>query len=388
MKRDDLTKGFNSRCIYAGQSFDPTTNAVVMPIYATSTFAHTTPGQHTGFDYGRAQNPTRFALERLIASLESGSAGFAFASGQAAAATIVDLLPAGSHIIATDDIYSGTYRIFDMVRHKSAGMSTSYVDLNDPAKLKAALRPKTRMIWVETPTNPLLKLFDIQEIVKFARSHGLQTVVDNTFATPWIHRPLELGVDIVMHSGTKYIGGHSDVIGGLVVTNDPALDERMKFLQNALGAVSGPFDSFLMHRGLKTLGLRMQRHSENALALATWLESHPKVARVIYPGLKSHPQYELATRQMQRGFGGMIGLELKGDSETVRRFLLKCRIFTLAISLGGVESLIEQPSTMTHSFMPKEAREAAGISDGMVRISVGIEDADDLRADLEQALAD
>lgn len=386
LEKNDLINGFDTRAIHAGQHYDEATNAVITPIYATSTFAQQAPGVHKGLDYGRSHNPTRFAFERAIAALEGGEAGFAFASGLAAISTILELLDAGSHIIATDDVYGGTYRLLERVRQRSAGLSVSYVDLTNPALLKQAIRPETRLVWIETPTNPLLKLADIAAISEEAHRHGLIVVVDNTFASPWVQRPLELGADIVMHSATKYINGHSDVIGGVAVTRRADLVEKLGFLQNAVGAIAGPFDSFLMHRGLKTLGLRMQRHTASALQLAGWLESHAKVERVIYPGLPSHPQYALAQRQMNGKGGGMITAVLKGGREAVNQMLTRTHLFTLAESLGGVESLIEYPSEMTHASIPPEVREKIGIKPGLIRISVGIEDVSDLQADLEQSL--
>lgn len=385
-KKADLIKGFDTRAIHAGQHFDPATGALITPIYANSTYAQQAPGDHKGLEYGRSHNPTRFAFERAMAALEGGKAGFAFASGLAASATVLDLLDTGSHVIAIDDLYGGTYRLLERVRRRSAGLGASYIDLTDASRLKAAIRPTTQMVWIETPTNPLLKLADIAAIAEEAHRHGIIVVVDNTFASPWIQRPLELGADIVLHSATKYIGGHSDVIGGIAVTSRPDLVETLTFLQNAVGAISGPFDSFLMHRGVKTLGLRMERHSSNALHLAVWLEGHPKVERVIYPGLESHPQHALAQRQMGGKGGGMITAILKGGRPAVDAALPRTQLFTLAESLGGVESLIEYPSVMTHASIPADIRAKIGIEDGLIRLSVGIEDVSDLKADLEQAL--
>lgn len=383
--KDHLLKGFDTRAIHAGQHFDPTTNAVITPIYATSTYAQESPGVHKGFDYGRSHNPTRFAYERAIAALEGAKAGFAFSSGLAAMATVLDMLEAGAHIVAMDDLYGGTYRLLERVRKRSAGLAVSYVDLTDNAKLKAAIRDNTRLIWIETPTNPLLKLADIEAIAAEAHRHDVIVVVDNTFASPWTQRPLDLGADIVVHSATKYLNGHSDVIGGVAVASDAALVDQLAFLQNSIGSIAGPFDSFLAHRGLKTLGLRMERHNKNALQLATWLEKHPKIERVLYPGLPSHPQYALAQKQM-RGGGGMITAFLKGGLEDARTMLSRTRLFTLAESLGGIESLIEHPAIMTHASIPKDVREKVGIKDGLIRLSVGIEDAEDLQNDLTQAL--
>ncbi|QQS54416.1 MAG: PLP-dependent transferase [Candidatus Competibacteraceae bacterium] len=377
--------GFATRAIHAGQSPDPTTGAVVTPIYATSTYVQSSPGVHQGFEYSRSQNPTRFAYERCVADLEGGHAGFAFASGLAATSTVLELLDSGAHVVALDDIYGGTRRLFEQVRRRSAGLSFTYSDLRDRAALEAALTPDTRMIWVETPSNPLLKLVDLEMIAAVARQHGILAVADNTFATPWAQRPLEYGFDIVVHSATKYLNGHSDVIGGIAVCRGAELAERLGYLQNAIGAVASPFDSFLVLRGLKTLALRMERHSANALHIAAWLEQHPKIERVIYPGLLSHPQHELARRQM-RGFGGMIGAVVRGDLAEVTGFLERCRIFVLAESLGGVESLIEHPAIMTHASVPPEVRLELGIDDGLVRLSVGVEAVEDLVADLEQAL--
>lgn len=377
---------FATRAIHAGQSPDPTTGAVMMPIYATSTYVQESPGQHKGYEYSRTQNPTRQAYERCIADLESGSAGFAFASGLATTATILDLLNTGDHVIAMDDLYGGTFRLFDKVRKRSAGLNFSFVDLTNIDNLQAALRPETKMIWVETPTNPLLKLVDLEKIAAFGKKHNLITVADNTFATPWIQRPLELGFDMVMHSATKYLNGHSDIVGGMaIVGENTALKDQMAFLQNAVGAIAGPFDSFLALRGLKTLALRMQRHCENGLQIAEWLEKHPKIEKVYYPGLKSHPQHALAQRQMQ-AFGGIVTVVLKGDLAATKRFLERCHLFALAESLGGVESLVDHPAIMTHASIPVETRKQLGISDSLVRLSVGVENVDDLMADLAYAL--
>jgi cystathionine beta-lyase/cystathionine gamma-synthase len=377
---------FATRCIHAGQAPDPTTGAIMPPIYATSTYVQESPGVHKGYEYSRTQNPTRFAYERCVADLESGSRGFAFASGLAATATLLDTLEPGAHVIASDDMYGGTYRLFARVREKSAGLSFSYVDLREPKNVEAAIRPETKLIWVETPSNPMLKLADLSAIAEIAKRHGVLACADNTFASPYLQRPLEQGFDLVMHSATKYINGHSDVNGLLIVGGDAALGERLAFLQNAVGAVAGPFDSFLALRGVKTLAVRMQRHCENALALAQWLERHPKIARVHYPGLVSHPQHALAKRQMARGYGGMISIELEGGLDDARRFLERCEVFALAESLGGVESLIEHPAIMTHASVPAATRAQLGISDTLCRLSVGIENVDDLRADLQQAL--
>jgi len=378
---------FNTRAIHEGQYPDPTTGAVITPIYATSTYAQEAPGVHKGYDYGRSHNPTRFAFERAIAALEGGKYGYAFSSGLAAAGSVLEILESGSHIISVDDLYGGTYRLFERVRKQSAGLNITYVDLIDPKNLAPTIGPETRMIWVETPTNPLLKLIDLAAIAREARKHNIITVADNTFATPWIQRPLELGVDIVLHSATKYLNGHSDVIGGAVVTANEELAKKIGFIQNAVGSIAGAFDSFLMHRGMKTLGLRMQRHCENAAHLAVWLETRKEIERVIYPGLKSHPQHELALRQMKDNYGGMITIILKGGLSAAESMLKRCKIFTLAESLGAIESLIEHPAIMTHASIPKEIREKAGISDGLIRLSVGIENVEDLKTDLEQAFS-
>ena len=380
--------GFATRAIHAGQSPDPTTGAIMTPIYATSTYVQDAPGEHKGFEYSRSHNPTRFALEDCVADLENGAAGFAFASGLAAMGTILELLDSGDHVIAMDDLYGGSYRLFENVRRRSAGLEFSFVDLSDPANLEAALTPKTKMIWVESPTNPLLKMVDLGAIAAFAKAHGLIAVCDNTFCSPAVQRPLDHGIDIVMHSTTKYLNGHSDVVGGIAVVGDgrDGLRERLGYLQNAVGAVAGPFDSFLVLRALKTLPVRMQRHCENAAAVAAFLEAHPKIEKVYYPGLASHPQHALAQRQMH-GFGGMVTAVLKGGLDDARRFLGRCELFALAESLGGVESLIEHPAIMTHASIPKEIRESLGISDGLVRLSVGIEEVDDLIAELKAALA-
>jgi len=378
---------FATRTIHAGQSPDPTTGAVMQPIYATSTYVQSSPGVHKGYEYSRTQNPTRFAYERCVADLEGGKQGYAFASGLAATATLLDTLEPGSHVIASDDMYGGTYRLFARVREKSAGLKFSYVDMREPKNIEAAIHPETRLIWVETPTNPMLKLVDLSAIAAIAYKHKLLAAADNTFASPYLQRPLEHGFGLVMHSATKYLNGHSDVVNGMLVVGDDAeLAERLTFLQNAVGAVAGPFDSFLALRGLKTLAVRMQRHCENALALAHWLEAHPKVSKVHYPGLASHPQHALAGRQMKGGYGGMISIELKGGLEDSRRFLERCQIFALAESLGGVESLIEHPAIMTHASIPAAARAQLGISDSLCRLSVGIEDVEDLKVDLHQAL--
>ncbi|MBO9546151.1 PLP-dependent aspartate aminotransferase family protein [Caulobacter sp.] len=379
---------FATRTIHGGQYPDPTTGAVMVPIYATSTYAQASPGEHKGFEYSRSHNPTRFAFERCIADLESGTAGFAFASGLAAASTILETLDSGAHVIASDDLYGGSFRLFDKVRKRSAGLTFSFVDMADLAALEAAITPATRMIWVETPTNPMLRLADLAAIAALAKKHGLVTVADNTFASPYIQRPLELGFDVVMHSATKYLNGHSDVVAGVAVVGDnAALADQMKFLQNAVGGVLGPFDSFLALRGVKTLALRMQRACDSALEIARYLEKHPAIERVIYPGLESHPQHDLAKRQMTGGFGGIISADVKGGLAPARKMLERTRLFTLAESLGGVESLIEHPAIMTHASIPADQRAALGITDGLIRLSVGIESCRDLISDLDAALS-
>ncbi|WP_243039091.1 trans-sulfuration enzyme family protein [Dyella sedimenti] len=384
-KKRNPALGLGTRAIHAGQYPDPATGAIMTPIYATSTYVQSSPGVHKGYEYSRTQNPTRMAYERCVAALEGGSAGFAFSSGLAAAATVLDLLDTGSHVIAMDDLYGGTYRLFEKVRRRSAGLDFSFVDLNDIGALKGALKSNTRMIWAETPTNPMLKLVDLGKIAAFAKKHGLILVVDNTFCSPMIQRPLEWGADLVLHSATKYLNGHSDMVGGIVVTGNAELAERMAFLQNSVGAVAGPFDAFLAMRGLKTLHLRMKAHCASALELATWLEKHPAVEHAIYPGLKSHPQHKLARRQMS-GFGGIISIEVKGGLKKAKRMLERCELFALAESLGGVESLIEHPAIMTHASLPQTRRKQLGISDGLIRLSVGVEDIDDLREELKVAL--
>jgi len=384
---DHAKLGLGTRAIHAGQKPDPTTGAVMTPIYATSTYVQRSPGDHQGFEYSRSHNPTRFAYEDCVAALEGGRRGYAFASGLAATSTALEVLDAGSHVICMDDVYGGTYRLFERVSKRSAGLEFSFVDLHDLDAVAAAVRPNTRLIWCETPTNPMLKLVDIAKLAEFARSRGLILAVDNTFCSPILQRPLELGAHLVMHSATKYLNGHSDIVGGMLVVGDHAeLEEQLTFLQNAVGGVQGPFDSFLALRGLKTLHLRMRAHCENALALAQWLESHPKVSKVIYPGLASHPQHELAKQQMH-GFGGMITVLLNTDLAGTRRMMEGCKLFALAESLGGVESLINHPAIMTHASVPTENRARLGIHGNLVRLSVGVEDLADLRAELEEALA-
>lgn len=378
-----------TRTIHGGQQFDPTTGAVMQPIYLSSTYAQASPGEHLGFEYSRSHNPTRYAYERAVANLESGRRGFAFASGMAAIATICEIIPHGSHVIASDDLYGGTFRLFDKVRKQSANLRFTFVDMTDLDQVAAAFETDTKMVLIESPTNPLLKLADIAAIAALGKQHDCIIVADNTFATPILQRPLELGCDIVVHSATKYLGGHSDAVSGIaVVGDDVELQEKMAFLQNSIGAIAGPFDSYMVLRGIKTLALRMREHSRSALKIAAWLEQHPNVKRVIYPGLPSHPQHELAKRQMPNGFGGIVSMELNGSLEDAKCFLERCQLFTLAESLGGVESLIEHPAIMTHASIPPENRAKLGISDTLIRISVGIEHLDDLVVDLSNALQD
>lgn len=378
--------GLGTLAIHGGQSVDPSTGAVMPPIYATSTYAQSSPGVHQGFEYSRTHNPTRFAYERCAAALEGGTRGFAFASGMAATSTVLELLDSGDHVVAMDDLYGGSYRLFERVRRRSAGLDFSFVDLTDPAMFEAAITPKTKLVWVETPTNPMLKIVDLQAISAIARKRGLLMVVDNTFASPILQRPLEHGADIVLHSATKYLNGHSDMVGGMVVVGDNnELAEQLAFLQNSIGAVQGPFDSFLALRGLKTLHLRMKAHCESAQALAEWLESHLAIEKVIYPGLTSHPQHALAKGQMD-GFGGIVSIYLKDGFEAAKRFCERTELFTLAESLGGVESLVNHPAVMTHASIPPQRRAELGITDNLVRLSVGVEALEDLRADLDLAL--
>lgn len=386
-RRHNSSWGFNTRAIHADQEVDPSTGAVITPIYATSTYAQEAPGVHKGFDYGRSHNPTRFAYERAIANLEGGSAAFAFSSGLAAAATVLELVESGGHVIASDDLYGGTFRLFERVRKFSSKLEFTYVDLCDAQALEKAVKPHTRMLWVETPTNPLLKLVDLSAAAALAKKHKLISVADNTFASPWVQQPLAHGFDLVLHSATKYLNGHSDIIGGVVAVGDnKELSERLAFLQNAIGSIAGPFDSFLAHRGVKTLGLRMKQHCENAAAVAAWLEKQPQVEKVIYPGLASHPQHALAKKQMP-AFGGMVTAVLKGGLPAATKMLSACEVFTLAESLGGIESLIEHPAIMTHATIPPENRKKLGIDDGLIRLSCGIENTDDLIADLQNALS-
>jgi cystathionine gamma-lyase len=378
-------QGFATRAIHAGQEPDPSTGAIMTPIYATSTYVQESPGKHKGYDYARSINPTRLAYEKCIADLESGTRGFAFASGLAAMATALELIDSGSHIIASDDLYGGTFRLFDKVRRRSANLDFTFVDLTDARDFEDEIKSNTRMVWIETPSNPLLKLIDLEAIAKTARERNVISVCDNTFASPWIQRPLELGFDVVIHSATKYLNGHSDLVGGaLVVGENKEIGDQIAFLQNSVGAIAGVFDSFLVMRSLKTLALRMERHCANALEIARWLEDQPQVKSVSYPGLKSHPQHDLARQQM-RGFGGMVTITLKTDLEGTKRFLENTELFALAESLGGVESLINHPALMTHASVPREQRDALGVTDSLVRLSVGIEDVRDLIDDLKNA---
>ena len=383
-------QGFSTRAIHAGQQPDPVTGAIMTPIYATSTYVQESPGVHKGYEYSRTHNPTRKALEECVADLENGAAGFAFASGMATSGTMLELLDSGAHVIAGDDLYGGTYRLFENVRKRTAGLDFTFIDFSDLDAVEAAVRPETAMIWVESPTNPLLKVIDLEGVAGIARRHNLISVCDNTFCSPYVQRPLDLGIDLVVHSTTKYLNGHSDVVGGIAVVSGSSkfddLGERIAYLQNAVGGVPGPFDSFLVLRALKTLPLRMERHCENATRVAEFLDGHDKIDRVYYPGLTSHPQHELAKRQMNGG-GGMVTAVLKGGLDAATRFLERTRLFSLAESLGGVESLIEHPAIMTHASIPPEIRAEIGIDDGLVRLSVGVEDIDDLLADLGQALA-
>jgi cystathionine gamma-lyase len=380
-------QGLNTRAIHAGQRPDPTTGAIMTPIYATSTYVQASPGVHQGFEYSRTANPTRQAYEACIADLESGSAGFAFASGMAATTTILDMLNTGSHVLAMDDLYGGTYRVFENVRRRSAGLDFTFADLVEVDDWDALIKPTTRMIWVETPTNPLLKILDLERVAAFAKKHKLISVCDNTFATPFVQRPLELGFDMVVHSATKYLNGHSDMVGGVAVVGDNAEQaERLAYLINAVGAIQGPFDSFLALRALKTLGLRMERHNQNAQKLAEWLEGHPKLERVLYPGLESHPQHALAAKQMN-GYSGIVTIFVKGGMEKTRKVLESFEVFALAESLGGVESLVNHPAIMTHASIPPDIRADIGITDNLIRLSVGVEDYQDLQDDLEHALS-
>ena len=383
---DEEKLTFATRAIHAGQSPDPSTGAIMQPIYATSTYVQSSPGVHQGYEYSRTQNPTRMAWERCIADLESGSHGFAFASGMATTATVLELIDAGSHVIALDDLYGGSRRLFDGVRKRSANLEFTFIDMTELATVREAIRPNTRLVWIESPSNPLLKIIDIAGLAGICRERDLLLVVDNTFATPYLQRPLELGADIVMHSATKYLNGHSDIVGGVAVTARDDLAERLAYLQNSIGAVAGPFDSFLALRGIKTLDVRMERHTRSAAEIATWLEQHAGVSHVLYPGLESHPQHALAAQQMQGG-GGIVTFFIDGTIDNARRFLENTRLFALAESLGGVESLVDHPAIMTHASVPPERRAELGISDQLIRLSVGIEGAHDLIEDLDRALA-
>lgn len=386
MSEKNKIYGFSTNAIHAGQEPDPTTGAIMTPIYATSTFVQSSPGVHKGYEYSRSGNPTRKALERCIAELEGGYRGYAFSSGLAASATVLELLDKDAHVLAINDLYGGTYRLFEQVKKRSSGLQVTYLDLQNPESVRSAVRENTKLLWIETPTNPLLNIVDLRKIAQVASEYGIITVCDNTFATPYIQKPLELGFDIVVHSATKYLNGHSDVVAGIAVTRIKGeLSQRLKYLQNAVGAVLSPLDSFLVLRGLKTLALRMRAHSDNALAVAQFLESHPKVERVIYPGLPSHPDHDLARKQMN-AFGGMVTFLIKGGEAEARAFLEKTKLFALAESLGGVESLIEHPAIMTHASIPREIRERGGIFDNLIRVSVGVEDVEDLIAELDHAL--
>lgn len=378
-------KHIETRVIHGGQHADPATGAVMPPIYASSTYKQRSPGQHQGYEYSRTQNPTRFAYERCIADLESGCNGFAFASGMAAISTLLELLDHGDHVVVLDDVYGGTYRLFEKVRSRSSGLNFTFVDFTDLDTVEAAITDKTRMLFVESPSNPLLKIVDLAAVAKLGKKHNVLCVADNTFATPLLQRPLELGFDIVVHSATKYIGGHSDIISGLLVTGRKELAEQLAFLQNSAGAIGDPFSAFLGLRGLKTLALRMQRHCKNAMTVAKHLEQHKLVRRIYYPGLESHPNHEIAAKQMA-GFGGIVSVDFNLTLKQTVKLLESFSVFTLAESLGGVESLVDHPAIMTHATIPKETREQLGITDGLVRFSVGIENIDDLISDLEHAL--
>ena len=388
MSRKRNKQGFETRAIHAGQEPDPTTGAIMTPIYTSSTYVQESPGVHKGYDYSRSVNPTRKALESCIADLEGSNYGFAFASGMSASATVLELLDSGDHVIAMDDLYGGTYRLFENVRKRSAGLEFTFCDLSDLNTLETSINQSTKMIWIETPTNPLLKIADLSAISQFAKKHNLIAVCDNTFCSPYIQNPLDFGFDIVVHSATKYLNGHSDLIGGVVVCSNEKEDlaNEILYLQNAVGSIMNPFDSFLLLRSLKTLSVRMERHCTNAHEIANLLESHQSIEKVIYPGLESHPQHDIAKKQM-KGFGGMISVVLKGGLDSATRFLEKTKIFSLAESLGGVESLIEHPAIMTHASIPREVREEIGISDGLVRLSVGIESLEDLVEDIENSLS-
>ncbi len=385
--KDHTKHALATRAIHAGQQPDPSTGAIMTPIYATSTYVQRSPGDHQGWEYSRSHNPTRDAYEKCMANLESGTRGLAFASGMAATSTVLELLDTGDHVLAIDDLYGGSFRLFNNVRGRSAGLGFTFSGMDSMADIKAALRPETRMIWLETPTNPMLKVVDIKELSEIAKQHGALLVVDNTFASPVLQRPLELGADIVVHSATKFLNGHSDMVGGIaVVGDDIELGDRLWYLLNSVGAIQGPFDSFLAMRGLKTLALRMKAHCDNALQIAKWLEKHPAVSKTIYPGLESHPQHELAMRQMNGMGGGIISIDLKGGPDASRRMLEGCQLFSLAESLGGVESLINLPAVMTHASVPPEKRAKIGITDSLVRLSVGVEDVNDLIDELDGVL--
>ena len=375
---------FETRSIHAGQAPDAETGAVMTPIYASTTFEQDAPGQHRGYEYARTGNPTRTALEENLASLEGADYGRCYASGMAAINTVLNLLESGDHVVAGEDVYGGTHRIFTQV-YQDYDLEFTFVDMTDLEAIEAAFEPNTALLWLETPTNPLLSIVDIEAAASIAEEHDALCAIDNTFATPYLQRPLEFGADVVAHSLTKYLGGHSDVVGGALLTNDPELDERFGFYQNAVGATPGPFDCFLVLRGTKTLPVRMDRHCENARAIATWLENHPRVDRVFYPGLESHPGHDVARRQMD-DFGGMLSFELDGTLEEATAVVSNTEVFTLAESLGGVESLIEQPAPMTHAAIPREERLEAGLTDSLIRVSVGIEHVEDLKADLDRAI--
>ena len=387
MKGNKNTQGFETKAIHAGQEPDPTTGAIMTPISVSSTYVQESPGVHKGYDYSRSINPTRKALESCIAELEGGLAGFAFSSGMAATSTVLEILNTGDHVIAMDDLYGGTYRLFENVRKRSAGLEFTFTDLSNFSNLEAALRPNTKMIWVESPTNPLLKIVDLKAVSEFAKKHNIIAVCDNTFCSPYLQKPLDIGFDIVVHSATKYLNGHSDVVGGVAVSSDESLAEQLAYLVNATGSIMSPFDSFLVLRSLKTLAVRMERHCKNAMKIAFFLEEHPAIEKVYYPGLPSHPQHEIALKQMS-GFGGMISVVVKGGLKNATSFLERTKLFSLAESLGGVESLIEHPAIMTHASVPEEIRNEIGVVDGLVRLSVGIETLEDLVADLEAALSD
>jgi|TARA_B110000093_G_scaffold66087_1_gene71790 cystathionine gamma-lyase len=387
MKGNKNTQGFETKAIHAGQEPDPTTGAIMTPISVSSTYVQESPGVHKGYDYSRSINPTRKALESCIAELEGGLAGFAFSSGMAATSTVLEILNTGDHVIAMDDLYGGTYRLFENVRKRSAGLEFTFTDLSNFSNLETALRPNTKMIWVESPTNPLLKIVDLKAVSEFAKKHNIIAVCDNTFCSPYLQKPLDIGFDIVVHSATKYLNGHSDVVGGVAVSSDESLAEQLAYLANAIGSIMSPFDSFLVLRSLKTLAVRMERHCKNAMKIAFFLEEHPAIEKVYYPGLPSHPQHEIALKQMS-GFGGMISVVVKGGLKNATSFLERTKLFSLAESLGGVESLIEHPAIMTHASVPEEIRNEIGVVDGLVRLSVGIETLEDLLADLDAALSD